>query len=121
MIRQEIKEEIVEHVYERYLIHYPELMVYYDDIKLAHIKQDTLYHLEHLESTWPMKMDVIFLDYTEWVDTVLTSRGIETKLLEDCFIWMKEFMLSYEQDEEFSYYTSLLSQAAQLLQNEKSK
>ncbi|WP_345238912.1 hypothetical protein [Pontibacillus salipaludis] len=121
MIDKDIKDEVVESVYERYLIHYPELFVYYDETKLAHIKKDTYHHLEHLEATWPIKMDIIFLDYVDWVDSVLSSRGVETRLLKDCFDWMKESLLSYKSSEEIAYYISLLDQASNQLQSEKSK
>ncbi|MYL51899.1 hypothetical protein GLW08_00965 [Pontibacillus yanchengensis] len=90
------EDETIHYVYSSFLRKCP-MLLRHDQEKLDHIRKDTLYHIEHLEAASEFKMDSIFLDYVRRTDSKLTSRGIKTELLNDCFTWMKEVLRSNQQ------------------------
>ena len=111
-----MKDETIQHVHSSFLEKYPKLLSIYDQEKLEHIRQDTSYHIEHLESASEFRMDSIFFDYVKWTDSVLSSRGIKTELLIDCFTWIKEIMHIYKQhNKDQGYYTYLLDEGITIL------
>lgn len=110
-----LREETINVVYDKFIQTHPELIVYYDEEKLEHIRQDTQYHIEQLEAAAMYKMDSIFLDYVEWVNGVLTARGIATSMLINCFVWMKEVLVKHTQTKEHTYYADLLTKGIHIL------
>ncbi|WP_254901723.1 hypothetical protein [Thalassobacillus devorans] len=45
--------------------------------------EDNYHHLDHLDTAYQMGTSTFFVDYTLWLNSVLTSRGVGTELIVD--------------------------------------
>ncbi|KGX93318.1 hypothetical protein N781_11660 [Pontibacillus halophilus JSM 076056 = DSM 19796] len=110
-MEQAVQHELISFIYHKMLSTYPELRERYSLQSLQHIKQDIEHHLEYLLSAGMIHMDSIFLDYVDWVNRVLTARGIETYYLVDCFKWMGMYLSDCNKEGHYTYSISLLHKA----------
>ncbi|MGR9048921.1 hypothetical protein ACQ4XT_09855 [Halobacillus faecis] len=46
-------------------------------------EEDNFHHLDHLQAAYEMDSVDFFIDYTKWLNTVLTSREVPTSLIID--------------------------------------
>ncbi|REJ10075.1 hypothetical protein [Halobacillus trueperi] len=46
-------------------------------------EEDNFHHLDHLQAAYEMDSIDFFMDYTKWLNTVLTSRNVPTSLIID--------------------------------------
>ncbi|MUV37743.1 hypothetical protein JNUCC1_01549 [Lentibacillus sp. JNUCC-1] len=80
-IKQQIAETLTNDIYQSY----PYLWNKFGESVYEHTIADNLHHLNHLELAIQLEQSNIFRDYTKWLDTVLTTRGIGTDLIIDNF------------------------------------
>ncbi|WP_028783623.1 hypothetical protein [Thalassobacillus devorans] len=104
--KQKLVELVVEDIYQAY----PELVGRFGESGRIRTLEDNHHHLDHLDTAFQMGNSTFFLDYTNWLNSVLTSRGVGTQLIIDNYErllkWMEE--VSFEQSEEREAYQEYL-------------
>lgn len=93
---------IIEDVMKDTYLAYPELMERFGERGKEKCKEDNGHHFKNLETAFSVNEPKIFLDYSHWLNNVLTSRGMKTEHIIDNFerIYSKiEGQLSAEREE----------------------
>ncbi|WP_173915716.1 hypothetical protein [Halobacillus sp. Marseille-Q1614] len=72
-------DQVVEEIYKAY----PELWDRFGDHGHERTEEDNYHHLDHLFAAYEMNSASFFLEYTDWLNNVLTSRGVGTQLIVD--------------------------------------
>lgn len=103
--REKIVHQVVEEIYEAY----PYLWDKFGENGRKRTTEDNYHHLDHLATAHQMDDVTFFLDYTEWLERVLTSRGVSTNLIIDNYerLWSALPVLSNEAEKE-KYQSYLL-------------
>ena len=102
----EIVEEVTNGIYEAY----PFLLEKYGEHGKERCKEDNIHHLKTLETAFQVKDEKIFVDYTIWLNSILTSRGMKSDLIIDNF---KRLLVALdgklEEEAQASFYISALN------------
>lgn len=64
---------------------YPTLWERFGERGYEHTEKDNHHHLDHLDTAFSLNDEKIFTDYVLWLETVLTSRNVESALIIDNF------------------------------------
>lgn len=64
---------------------YPNLWERFGERGFSRTEEDNMHHLDHLETAFELQDQTVFIDYSKWLETVLTSRNVETALIVDNF------------------------------------
>ncbi|TGB02236.1 hypothetical protein [Halobacillus salinus] len=117
------RELIVHNVVEEIYDHYPHLWDKFGQNGRDRTEEDNYHHLDHLKAAFDMDSADFFMDYTDWLNNVLTSRGVGTFLIIDNFERLiRQFKtLKLEDEKEQRVYVEYLQQALQRLQTLSSK
>ncbi|MFG6116967.1 hypothetical protein ACGTN9_17585 [Halobacillus sp. MO56] len=104
--KQKLVELVVDDIYQAY----PELIERFGESGRLRTLEDNHHHLDHLDTAFQMGNSTFFLDYTNWLNTVLTSRGVGTQLIIDNYERLLKWMekVSFEQSEEREAYRDYL-------------
>lgn len=100
---EKIIEEITDGIYQAY----PELMDKYGEQGRRKCKEDNLHHFKQLESTYELDNAQVFIDYSLWLNGILTRHGMAANHLIDNFKRIKQAIkgsLSEEKEQKFSFY-----------------
>ncbi|MFD1020456.1 hypothetical protein [Thalassobacillus hwangdonensis] len=87
---------IVEDIYRAY----PDLVERFGENGRERTYEDNYHHLDHLETAFQMDNVTFFLDYTMWLNNVLTSRGVGTELIIDNYQRLIQILDDCEMEEE---------------------
>ncbi|NIK12011.1 hypothetical protein [Alkalibacillus almallahensis] len=71
---QQLVDAVVADIYKEK----PELYDRFGDKGVERCREDNYFHLQYLTTSYHLKSTSIFLDYTAWLNEVLTSRGIDS-------------------------------------------
>ncbi|QTD42943.1 hypothetical protein [Sporosarcina sp. Te-1] len=80
-LKDTIVDEVVREIYEAY----PSLWERFGDNGHQRTVEDNHHHLDHLETAFLMDDSRFFMDYTIWLNEILTSRNVGTELIIDNF------------------------------------
>ncbi|MFD1031274.1 hypothetical protein [Metaplanococcus flavidus] len=94
---------------------YPNLWERFGEKGVMHTEKDNHHHLDHLETAFDIDDDAIFLDYTKWLESVLSSRGVETALIVDNFERLMKILPGKVELEEETFMLACLKKANALL------
>ncbi|MBN8235476.1 hypothetical protein JF544_09445 [Halobacillus kuroshimensis] len=72
---------VTEEIYEAY----PYLWEKFGQNGRDRTEEDNHHHLDHLAAAYEMRSVDFFMDYTDWLNNVLTSRNVPTGLIIDNF------------------------------------
>ncbi|MGP4061372.1 hypothetical protein [Halobacillus sp. H74] len=80
-------------------------------------EEDNFHHLDHLYAAYEMDSAAFFIDYTNWLNTVLTSRGVSTQIIIDNYKRLVRLLdeTNLEDENEKRVYTAYLEQALEHL------
>lgn len=81
-VRDSLVHKVVEEIYDEY----PYLLEKFGENGVERTEEDNHHHLDHLQAAYEMHSVYFFIDYTEWLNNVLTSRGVGTFLIEDNYM-----------------------------------
>ncbi|MBH0230997.1 hypothetical protein [Halobacillus yeomjeoni] len=84
-MNREEKEYLVSKVTDEIYQAYPFLWEKFGENGIERTKEDNYHHLDHLAAACEMKSEMLFIDYTNWLNNVLTSRGVDSHLIVDNF------------------------------------
>lgn len=79
------QDRIVHQVVEEIYADYPYLWEKFGQNGRERTEEDNYHHLDHLYAAYEMNSSNFFMDYTNWLNNVLTSRGVGTYLIVDNF------------------------------------
>ncbi|KHE73097.1 hypothetical protein [Halobacillus sp. BBL2006] len=79
------QDRIVHQVVEEIYADYPFLWEKFGQNGRDRTEEDNYHHLDHLYAAYEMNSSDFFIDYTNWLNNVLTSRGVGTHLIVDNF------------------------------------
>ncbi|EZH64664.1 hypothetical protein DH09_19240 [Bacillaceae bacterium JMAK1] len=113
VIKKRIALEVTKEIYRDF----PDLWAKFGENGRFRTEEDNMHHLNHLETTMKMNDESYFLDYTEWLNRVLTSRNVGTHLIIDNFERLILHLRHYGSEEEQKAYTGYLKSAIQQLQD----
>ncbi|TLS34956.1 hypothetical protein FCL54_23090 [Pseudalkalibacillus caeni] len=108
-------DEITEGIYQDY----PELLERYGERGREKCREDNQHHFHQLHTAYKMKNDQFFIDYANWLNGVLTSRGMKSEHLIDNFNRIKKSVWKEEQSDEQEAYIHMLQKANESLSKEK--
>lgn len=108
-------ESIIDSVVADIYVAYPELLTRYGEHGKKKCREDNHHHFKTLEVAYNLQNDQVFLDYTEWLNRLLTSRGMDTAHIVDNFQWIKQAIKGKGLDGKESFYETCLSKAISLL------
>ncbi|GGF32275.1 hypothetical protein GCM10010954_34350 [Halobacillus andaensis] len=77
------KDQLVGRVVEEIYKAHPTLWDRFGQNGRDRTEEDNYHHIDHLYASYEMKSAEFFLDYTSWLENVLTSRGVGTELIID--------------------------------------
>jgi len=80
-------------------------------------EEDNYHHLDHLNTAYEMGSVTFFIDYTEWLNTVLTARDVGTALIIDNYERLLRLLehSDLEDSTEKKVYREFLQQALDYL------
>ncbi|MYL49053.1 hypothetical protein GLV98_06130 [Halobacillus litoralis] len=80
-------------------------------------EEDNFHHLDHLQAAYEMKSVDFFIDYTTWLNTVLTSRDVPTSLIIDNYERLVRLLKNMEvvDEDEKQCYIKYLDESLQHL------
>lgn len=81
----EVKTRIAAHTAKSIYEAYPNLWERFGERGFLRTEEDNMHHLDHLETAFELQDQKVFVDYSKWLETVLTSRHVETALIVDNF------------------------------------
>lgn len=81
MLYKMIAEDVTADIYQAY----PDLMLRYGEQGRVKCVEDNMHHLKQLDTAFLMQDQKMFLDYAQWLNEILTSRGMRPELLIDNF------------------------------------
>ncbi|MBM7095534.1 MULTISPECIES: hypothetical protein [Alteribacter] len=113
MISQAEEERIAIKLTDRFYEEYGEMLKKFGDRGRTHTKNDIHHHFNYLKTAHELNNKTTFTDYAIWLNTVLTSRGVPTELLEKNFQWLIEEFENHDDPEVF--YIETLELALQEL------
>ncbi|MCG1029066.1 hypothetical protein J5S49_12255 [Virgibacillus halodenitrificans] len=106
--KDQIVTEVVKQIYDAY----PTLWDKFGDNGHKRTTEDNYHHLNHLETAYYMNDQQFFMDYTKWLEQVLTTRNVGKELIIDNF---ERLVSQMKEDEEEKKYSSYLNNALTLL------
>ncbi|WP_088009599.1 hypothetical protein [Indiicoccus explosivorum] len=115
-MNQEAKNRIADDVTDSIYGAYPELWERFGENGYTHTKKDNHHHLDHLETAYALGQEKVFLDYTEWLDGVLTSRNVGTELIIDNFNRLIDALPGRAAPEEADFMAGCLRRAVRQLE-----
>ncbi|WP_082233467.1 hypothetical protein [Halobacillus massiliensis] len=74
---------LVDHIVEEIYDAYPDLWTRFGQNGRERTEEDNYHHLDHLYSAYEMNSASFFLEYTDWLYNVLTSRNVGIELIID--------------------------------------
>ncbi|SFJ42128.1 hypothetical protein SAMN04487936_10299 [Halobacillus dabanensis] len=77
--KSRLVQEVADEIYEAY----PFLWEKFGQNGRDRTEEDNYHHLDHLQAAYEMDSVDFFIDYTDWLNTVLTSRNVSTSLIID--------------------------------------
>lgn len=80
-VKKQIASNTAKSIYEAY----PNLWERFGERGFLRTEEDNMHHLDHLETAFDLQDQQVFIDYSKWLETVLTSRNVETALIVDNF------------------------------------
>ncbi|MGI2327574.1 hypothetical protein [Planococcus sp. YIM B11945] len=113
LVKQQIAKEARESIYAAH----PQLIERFGENGIIHTEKDNMHHLDHLESAYSLNQVQLFLDYTKWLETVLSSRNVGTHLIIDNFERLIAIIPGKTELDEEAFMLHCLEQAIQLLGN----
>ncbi|MFQ3544800.1 hypothetical protein Q7A53_11960 [Halobacillus rhizosphaerae] len=116
-MKTEEKELIVHQVVREIYDAYPDLLDKFGENGRLRTEEDNYHHLNHLVSAYEMRNIDFFIDYTLWLNTLLTSRGVGTPIIIDNFERLVRLLKqnSLENEEECSMCIDYLKESLQKL------
>ncbi|UOQ46008.1 hypothetical protein MUN89_08860 [Halobacillus salinarum] len=111
------KDTLVHQVVEEIYVAYPELWERFGNNGRERTEEDNYHHLDHLSSAFEMESADFFLDYTKWLNNVLTSRGVGTGLIIDNYERIIRLLknATWENDEERTAFINYLQEGLHTL------
>ncbi|RNF38373.1 hypothetical protein [Planococcus salinus] len=109
--KQHIAAATAKSIYEAY----PTLWERFGERGFVHTEKDNLHHLDHLETAFSIKDKKIFTDYSSWLETVLTSRNVETALIIDNFERLIDILPLHLEEDERVFMLECLEEAISCL------
>lgn len=113
LTKQQIAKEARESIYAAH----PFLIEKFGENGIIHTEKDNMHHLDHLETAYSMKQPELFLEYTKWLETVLSSRNVGTHLIIDNFERLIDILPGKTEHEEETFMIHCLEEAIRLLGN----
>ncbi|MBT2571187.1 hypothetical protein [Planococcus sp. ISL-110] len=80
-----------------------------------HTEKDNHHHLDHLETAYSLDDAKVFVDYAIWLETVLTSRNVETALIIDNFERLQKILPGNTGKDEEAFMLRCLTSAISVL------
>ena len=113
----------IEQVTERIYALDPSLQERYGEKGKDKCRADNNHHLEHLQTAYELNNTKVFTDYTLWLNGILQKYGMKTQTLLDNFVILKEelALLPNMSDQQQQMYLSCLTDAIDILEQEKAK
>ncbi|WP_246942700.1 hypothetical protein [Bacillus pinisoli] len=108
-------DEVVIDIYNAY----PELLERFGENGRKKCREDNQHHFHHLELAYTLNNPVVFLDYTKWLNSLLTSRGMKSEHIIDNFVRIQQVIQGKGLDGKEDYYQHCLTQAISLLKEQK--
>ncbi|KAA0547344.1 hypothetical protein FZW96_10730 [Bacillus sp. BGMRC 2118] len=78
-------------------------------------KEDNLHHLRHLQTAFELKNSFVFIDYTNWLNNLLTNRGMETIHIIDNFERLETAIIGKLEQEIETAFIHYLQEAIHVL------
>ncbi|MFZ4452534.1 hypothetical protein [Salibacterium aidingense] len=111
MAKDVIVREVVGEIYDAF----PDLWDQFEERGHEKTKEDNVQHLDHLETTYEMDNIDFFMNYTEWLDNIRTSRNLDRYLIIDNFERLQRIIPGNVEPEEESAYVFYLETAIEVL------
>ncbi|MEB1807485.1 MAG: hypothetical protein LPK26_09315 [Bacillaceae bacterium] len=116
MIDLTVKEKIVDEIVKKFYTKYPSLVEQFGENGKKRTREDNNYHLQYLDTAWKLQNKKVFIDYSLWLNEVLTSRNVSTTLIIENFQWLKEEIIGLLDEEVEIFYTEALNEAIDALE-----
>lgn len=111
MEKERIVHQVVEEIYEAY----PFLWEKFGENGRKRTTEDNYHHLDHLQTSYRLNDVMFFIDYTDWLERVLTSRNVGTHLIIDNYERLTNALTDLEDKEEEKAYKHYLQEGIQRL------
>ncbi|MFT9849202.1 globin family protein [Aneurinibacillus sp. REN35] len=115
-MKSEQKEQLLDHIVQRIYEIYPDLEEKYGERGKQKCREDSEHHFHHLATAYEMDNDQFFIDYTLWLNNVLTSRGMNPSHIISNYQILQDVLcdiLPYKQEQA---YKRMLANAIQTLE-----
>lgn len=110
------KRYITDCVVEEFYDNYPWLLEKFGEKGKRNTREDNDHHLDHLELAYELQEETFFKDYTIWLNDVLVSRGVGTRMIIENYNMIRKYLKDVEmEEEERKYYDHLLETSVSYL------
>lgn len=114
-MRLDIKNKIAAETATSIYAAFPILWERFGERGFEHTEKDNHHHLDHLETALALDDEQVFVDYAIWLETVLTSRNVETALIIDNFERLQKALPGNIGKDEEAFMLRCLSNAIAVL------
>lgn len=110
-----LKEQIAKKAADQLYDAYPSLWERFGERGFEHTEKDNMHHLDHLETAYDLNDRQVFLEYTLWLEKILSSRNVETALITDNFERLISLLNDEVEPEEKEFMQLCLQESINLL------
>ncbi|PKR77061.1 hypothetical protein CEY16_09950 [Halalkalibacillus sediminis] len=110
----EVVKSIVDEIYQEN----PQLHDRFGQRGIEKCTEDNFYHMRYLHTSYQLNNPSIFEDYTHWLNSVLTNRGVPTEYIIQNFDLMIRVFERQDEGLTWSFYIELLEKGIDDLQKE---
>ncbi len=114
-MRIDVKNKVASETAKSIYAAYPTLWDRFGERGFMHTEKDNHHHLDHLETAFSLNDEKVFIDYAIWLETVLTSRNVETALIIDNFEHLQKILPGTIEKDEEAFMMGCLTSAIAVL------
>lgn len=109
---EQLADELTASIYEDF----PEFIERYSERGKIRCREDNLYHFQHLNTAYEMHSVQLFIDYTTWLNGILTSHGMKSDDLIDNYERIRRVIPQHLDGDRLAKYQDYLSAGIETLQ-----
>ena len=110
---QRALDEVVNGIYQAY----PSLLERYGEAGKQKCREDNQHHLDHLKTAFEVKNEQLFVDYSLWLNDILTARGMKPEHLIDNFERIQSAIQNRTTQEQQAFYQKCLTKSIEALKH----
>ncbi|MFP7495102.1 hypothetical protein SFC66_15100 [Terribacillus saccharophilus] len=121
MNQQPGKDALLDRIVEDIFDAYPSLYERYGENGKKRTREDNQHHLDYLQTAYDADDSQLFVDYTLWLHELLSSRGMNERIIIDNYSRLIRLLDGYMSEQYYRFFKACLEEGIRALHAEKKK